>query len=582
MFKLSRRRLFSSIPIGTLTLLGLTLATAGASPMSPDFGDAPIIQTSEGPVQGFATKGITEHLGIPYATPPVGDLRWLPPIPHAPWTKVLQATSFASNCPQIAATPFAGPTSENEDCLYLNIFRAEADHRKKLPVIVWIHGGGNTSGESSDYDGSKLAAQGRTVVVTIDYRVGLLGFMANPAIDAEGHLFANYGILDQQVALKWVKHNIAEFGGDPNNVTLAGQSAGSVDTEANVISPLAKGLFQKAIFQSDLVESSPLADAEKNGTAFAVAAGCGSDATPETAKCLRNLTVDQILAMQGPYAVLPLGIVADGQILPAERFTTLIAAGRFNHVPIISGTTEDELENFILAIQEYLKSPPAPFTAKDYMTYVNSLTGSEASPVGYGLGTFPAGTPEAVMIRYPLNAYPTPQLAMDAIGTDAITCEQRHHNRLFASQVPVYTYEFDDRTAPSYFPPLPGFLFLSAHTADLQYYWPLFHGRPSGIPHPLNAQQEFLSDELVAAWTNFAWTGNPNLTGNWAWPVYRPSQANALILSEGLWTPQPKEISGITLPKPSPASHPPGLSTFTDAAFKNYHHCDFWDSILSY
>jgi para-nitrobenzyl esterase len=582
-FSSCRRRDIAILTLGLSMTAGLTLA-AEASPFPLGFGGAPVVQTNEGPVQGFQTEGVTEFRGIPYAAPPVGSLRWKPPVSHARWTKVLQATSYGSNCPQLVTSPFAGPASANEDCLFLNVFTQAANNqRAKLPVIVWIHGGGNTGGEGSDYDGSKLVTQGHTVVVTINYRLGLLGFLANPALDAEGHPFANYGTLDQQFVLQWVKRNIANFGGDPNNVTLGGQSAGSIDTEANVISPLAKGLFNHAIFQSKVVEPLPLTDAETDGTAFAVAAGCGSGATSTVATCLRNLTVAQILAMQGSFTVKPMGIVADGQILPAERFVTLIAAGKFNHIPIMSGTTEDDLENFVLAGQEYNESPRVPFTPANYTTFVNGFTGPEANS-GYGLGNYPAGVPAQVTALYPLSSFSTPQLAMDIIGTDALVCEQRAHNRLFASHVPVYYYEFADRTAPFYFPQMPGFLSLSYHTADIQYLFTHFHGGPipPAVATSLNAQQEILSDQLVAAWTNLAWTGNPNGRGNFPWPTYNSSNPNARILSEGLLSPQPKSISGITLPPPEPAPHPPGLSTFTDAQFNAHHHCDFWDGILTY
>lgn len=550
---------------------------------APPQADSAIISTVAGPLQGFETKGITEFLGIPYAEAPMGSLRWRPPVRRASWTKVRHATSFGSNCPQVELNPFAGPTSRNEDCLFLNVFTPAAHNPSaKLPVIVWIHGGGNHGGEGTDYDGSKLAAKGPTVVVTTNYRLGLLGFMAHPAIDAEGHLFANYGLLDQQLALKWVQGNIAKFGGDPRNVTLAGESAGSVDTEAHVISPLAKGLFHRAIFQSAVLEASPLANAEDKGKAFAIAAGCGTAATTEVATCLRDLSVDQILALPNPfsYAVQPLGIIADGTILPTTMFTALIAAGRFNHMPIMSGSTADEVQNFILAIQQYSKSPRVPFSAADYMAFVSSLTGPAAGSLAQTLETYPPGTPAAVMAHYPLSAYATPQLAMDAIGTDPLVCEQRHHNRLFASQVSVYAYEFNDRTAPSYFPEMPGFLFLASHTLDIQYLFPLFHGGPLGTPHPLNAEQELLSDKMVAAWTNFARTGNPNGVGNVPWPIYRPFEANATILSQGLSTPQPQAISGITLPPPGP--RPRGFASYSDADFNEIHQCDFWASILSY
>src|SRR5580704_12693773 len=234
------------------TKIGMALSAifaAGAllAPLNEAQAANPLrIETTKGPVRGFyctgtatggpaqrcTVPGTAAFLGIPYAKPPVGSLRWVAPQPHAKWTSVLVANRFANTCAQIVTLGvFAGPANINEDCLYLNVFTPNLNPSAKLPVIFWIHGGGNVDGESNDYDGSKLAAQGHTVVVTINYRLGLLGFLAHPALDAEGHLFGNYGILDQQFALKWVKQNIAEFGGDKNNVTLGGQSAGSFDVE---------------------------------------------------------------------------------------------------------------------------------------------------------------------------------------------------------------------------------------------------------------------------------------------------------------------------------------------------------------
>jgi para-nitrobenzyl esterase len=575
MFKLSKRGLSSCprqdiavLTLGTAIAVGLTLA-AGASPVPPQSGGAPVVQTSEGPVQGFQTEGVAEFLGIPYAAPPVGNLRWRPPVAHAPWKNVLRATKAGPICLQVTTLgPFAGPANDNEDCLFLNVYSANIGSRAKEPVFVWIHGGGNVDGGSTDYDGSKLAREGHTVVVTLNYRLGLLGFMAHPAIDAEGHLFGNYGTLDQQFVLKWVRQNIANFGGDPNNVTLGGQSAGSVDTESNVISPLAKGLFHRAIFESILLEPTTLATAETNGTAFAVAAGCGSGTGPSVAACLRALPASRIFTLSGTAsteASFENQILRDGQILPNATFTSLIAAGQFNHMPIMGGTVQDE-ENFFLGITEFFESTRIPATQANYTTRI---------------AQFPAAEQAQATSLYPEPSatYSTPQLALDAIGTDSFACSQRFSQILYASQVPVYAYEFDDRTAPSYFPVMPGFVHLAYHTSDIQYLFPLWHGGPEGTEHPLNRQQENLSDELVAAWTNFASTGNPNGHGNFPWPVYTPSKPNAPgILSEGLSTPQPKTISGITLPPPEPAPHPPGLSTFTDAQFNNYHHCDFWDS----
>jgi para-nitrobenzyl esterase len=543
----------AGVAAGLMVVAGAPVAHASS---------APLVQTAQGPVQGFNTKGIAEFLGVPYAQPPVGNLRWQPPQQHSPWTNVLQATSFGPTCAQITTLGvFAGPANNNEDCLYLNVFTPNVTKSGNLPVLVWIHGGGNVDGESSDYDASKLAAQGNVVVVTINYRLGLLGWLANPALDAEGHPFGNYGLLDQQFALKWVQQNIAGFGGDKTNVTLGGQSAGSIDTESNVVSPLAAGLFQRAIFESVLKEATPLAYAEALGSNFAVAAGCGSGATTAVAACLRNLPVQQIMNLEGttsttgPYVTSP---IADGTILPASGLWAAFNSGQFSHMPIMSGTVRDEA-NFGLAITEYFSGPPrVPVDATDFMNYVTSTYSGNAGPGG-SLPAYPPGTVDKVLKKYPLRDYPTVQLAYDAAGTATTACLQLAFNKVLSTQVPVYAYEFNDQTAPSYFPPMPGFQPLAYHTSDIQYLFPLWHGGPLGTPHPLNRQQEDLSDALVTAWTNFAWTGNPNGQGNNPWPRYiAGSLKSSYYLSENI----------------------PALSTESDKQFSTEHQCSFWQKLL--
>ena len=216
------------------TSLGLLFAAGTLCASSFGASAAPVVATQEGVVQGVIDKGVAEFLGVPYAEPPIGNLRWKPSKKHEAWAGVLKATAFGPTCAQVVTLGvFAGPANNNEDCLYLNVFTPNLDPSARLPVIFWIHGGGNVDGESSDYDASKLASDGKTVVVTINYRLNLMGFLAHPALDDEGHLFGNYGILDQQLALKWVKRNIAKFGGDKDNVTVGGQSAGAQDTGVN-------------------------------------------------------------------------------------------------------------------------------------------------------------------------------------------------------------------------------------------------------------------------------------------------------------------------------------------------------------
>ena len=346
-----------------------------------------------------------------------------------------------------------------------------------------------------------------------------------------------------------MQENIDRFGGDRNRVTLGGQSAGSVATEANVVSPIARGLFHRAIFQSIVEEPTSLSDAEAAGTAFAVAAGCGSRRDGAGATCLRALTAAQIVALSGtpstPASYL-VGPIADGQILPGG-FEAAFESGQFNHMPVISGTTSDE-KNFLLAVKEYFSGPPrVPPTESDFQTYV-SKTFTGDSP------HYPTGTIEEILSRYPLHAYATPQLAMDAVQTDGLVCTQQRVNRLLARQAPVYAYEFKDQTAPFYFPELPGFQPLAYHTSDIQYLFPLFHGGPLGTPHRLNSQQEKLSDQMVTAWTNFARTGNPNGEGNSPWPRYEVEPGkSSFYLSQNI----------------------PALSTFTDADFSAAHKCVF-------
>jgi para-nitrobenzyl esterase len=554
-------------------LLGSWLAAAALSTGALALGDeekdrqdGPVVSTAEGPVKGITVtaastgRQVFEFLGIPYAEPPVGELRWRPPVDHKHWTTVLRATQFAPICAQSNEFGlFAGPPNDNEDCLYLNVFTPTLDRSAHLPVIFWIHGGGNIDGETPGYDGSKLASDGKTVVVTVAYRLNLIGWLAHPALDAEGHPFGNYGLLDQQLALRWVKENIARFGGDKDNVTAGGQSAGALDAALNMVSPLAAGLLDRVICQSFCPapllpggNPSSLATAEARGVAFAVAAGCGAGTDPDTARCLRNLTSAQIQTISGTgnfYS--PQGIV-DGRIVP-DQPVTLYTTGKFAHVPLINGDVEDE-ENFFLAITEYdsntnnaLRTPP---TETQYIDYVNTTFGSSA---------YPAGTAAMVLALYPASDYATAQLAWDRVGTDSSICGQRFLDKILASQIPVYAYEFDDRTAPFYFPQMPGFQSLAYHTSDIQYLFPLWHGGPDGIQHSLNPEQTVLSDQLVRAWSNFARAGNPNGAGNSPWPRYTTGADEPAWLIE--------DISK--------------LSTLTDAQYSALRHCDFWESLIA-
>jgi para-nitrobenzyl esterase len=340
-----------------------------------------IVETKEGPVQGFVSNGVTEFLGVPYAEPPVGSLRWQPPKDKAPWTATRAAMEFAPICALTTTLGvFSGPPNDNEDCLYLNVFTPDLNPPVKLPVVVWIHGGGNVDGETPDYDGSKLASLGKTVVVTLAYRLNLMGFLAHPALDNEGHLFGNYAILDQQSVLRWVERNIAKFGGDKDNVTVGGQSAGAADTGIQMLSPLAAGLFHRGICQSFCPAFTlPAREAaEAVGVAFAEAAGCGSGTGPEVAACLSNLPAAKVEELAGTTSarskfIIGRGLV-DGQIIPDQPLK-LFASGQFNKMPLMTGNTTDET-NFGLAQTEYFTSADdaerTPPTAEQYLNYVNT------------------------------------------------------------------------------------------------------------------------------------------------------------------------------------------------------------------
>jgi para-nitrobenzyl esterase len=529
-----------------LALLLITTIGARAAPVS----------TTEGQVEGVARNDVVQFLGIPYAKPPVGSLRWMPPQPAAKWTRVRQATKFGPTCAQVTTLgPFAGPPNSNEDCLYLNVFTPTV--KAKLPVLVWIHGGGYFDGASNDYDPTKLVNRGKLVVVTLNYRLNLFGFMAHPALDAEGHAFGNYGLMDMQAALKWVQQNIAAFGGDPGNVTLGGQSAGAGASAANVFSPGAKGLFHRAIFQSGgYTPFVPKAGAEEKGKKFAAAAGCN---TGDIAKCLRALPAAKIEALAGsasetgPFIT---NAMVDGTVIP-EQEIDLIRSGKFNKMPIMMGTTHDE-GNFNAGILQYFKKDRAALTEADYRGYLQRTYGGNAG-AGGSPPAYPKDTIDKVAARYPVSKAGA-QMAWDSAHSDALACRGQYTAEALSAHVPVYMYLFDDRTAQTYFPKMPGFQPLAYHTADIAYIFTGYHGGPKGAPFALNPAQSQLSDRMVAAWANFAKQGNPNDSGDAPWPHWKKGgNTPAYLLQKDGW----KTVQ-------------------TNAEFAAAHQCDFWQSILLY
>jgi acetyl esterase/lipase len=266
----------------TVTTAGPAAFEARAASAAPKSGGAPVFRVADGAVRGAPVSGSYEFLGLPYAAPPIGNLRWHPPQPPAEWDGVRDATQFAPSCPQ-SESPFAPPGPFSENCLYLNVYTPTLRRDGDRPVLVWIHGGGFTEDGARNYDGSKLAAEG-TVVVTINYRLGALGFLAHPALARwPAGPAGNYGLMDQIAALRWVRRNIAQLGGNPHNVTIAGQSAGGVSVLDLLVSHRSRGLYQRAIVRSGAfaLSQQPVREVAARGSDECVAAG-GKDANRRT------------------------------------------------------------------------------------------------------------------------------------------------------------------------------------------------------------------------------------------------------------------------------------------------------------
>jgi para-nitrobenzyl esterase len=509
-------------------LVAALLASVAVSAAAPA---SPTVATDKGPIRGLAIDGMNVFRGIPYAAPPVGDLRWRPTQENARWNGVRDATRFANHCPQ-GPSPY-GIASLTEDCLYLNVFTPPKTNEglpHLLPVMVWIHGGGLFLGESDGYDPSRLVAED-TVVVTINYRLGALGVLAHPALTAESsyHGSGNYGLMDQQAALRWVQRNIRAFGGNPENVTIFGESAGGYSVHAQLASPQGAGLFQKAIVESgaySLTQAS-LATAEAQGVAFATAAGCAD------VVCLRALSVAAIL-QAGPKSTVFANI--DNFVL-TQSMQAALTSGQFNQVPTIVGSNHDEWRLFVAQTE---KATGTPLTAAGYPGAIAALG-------------IPAALVPIVVSTYPLAAYGSPSEALGAVGTDVVfACNAAKSARLLSQYVPTFQYEFADaQAAMLYFPPPISFPTGAYHASELGY---LFVLSETPVPFPgFTPVQQQLSDSMVSYWTQFAKTGDPNGAGVPAWPQYGPS-------------------------RPFQSLTPPAPTSGTGAGFLGDHKCSFWGS----
>jgi para-nitrobenzyl esterase len=499
-------------------------------------GASPVVSIADGQLRGHTDRSVYAFLGIPYAAPPVGGLRWKEPQPPTSWTGVRDASQFGNRCPQNASSTNMTSASTTEDCLYLNVWTPNPS-ASKLPVMVWIHGGGNFGGSAADslpivvggpnaadggyfYDGASLSADG-VVVVSLNYRLGIFGFFPHPGLVAEGSKAGNQALWDQRFAMQWVQANIAKFGGDPQNVTIFGESAGAYNVCLHVASAPKPSLFERAISESGgcttrqptLAEAQPLAlgVAAEVGCAGAATgndgggspesgagaeAGTGDASVADSLACLRGLTTAALLATHEEDTSSGLAeifsAVVDGDFL-SEQPRTLFQNGDTAKVPYLLGSNNDEAMLFELTV-----------------TPVTDQTGlSAAIAQDYG----DAGATLAAL--YPLSefdgGFPNPfQAALTRVKSDQmLICNTYDSAQLSAAQgVPAYAYNFDISAAT----------YLGAcHGSELPYVF------GTGTQLTAGSQQAAASALMERYWTRFASKGNPSGGTDLTWPSFSTS-----------------------------------------------------------
>ncbi|MEV5651194.1 carboxylesterase family protein [Nocardia sp. NPDC052254] len=489
-----------------------------------------VVTTSSGAVRGTVTADHRRFDGIPYAAAPIGALRWTPPEPHAHWDGTRAATAPGAECPQQRALVVRGPddVAGDEDCLFLNVWTPARSAAKRRPVLVWIHGGAFQVGSGDSYDPSRLVTAGDMVVVTINYRLGALGFLADPVFSHDGGQVSNFGLLDQQAALRWVRDNIAAFGGDPARVTIAGESSGATSVCDHLISPASAGLFAAVVLQSGRCQvQAPRETAARISADYVTGFGCGAAEPVAVAQCMRALPPYRLVAAPLSYSTsggtATPGPVTGQPLLP-DNPVAAVRAGKAARVPVLIGTNHDEATGIVAAT-----GPPA--TVEQYLDALAKAFGSDA---------------DNVAAAYPAAAYAHPASALAAAFTDHdFACPVSTLADALSRGAPVYQYEFDDTTAAS-----PGGLVAgtpfplgASHTVELPYLFGV-----AGLPDPATAPQQNLSAQMIAYWAAFVNTGNPHTAGQPEWP--RHTGGEVLTLRPG--------------------------ATAAGSDFTRRHHCDHW------
>jgi para-nitrobenzyl esterase len=465
-----------------------------------------VVTTTYGEVQGLTSGGACAFLGIPYAAAPVGELRWKRPQAAAAWAPaVLNAVVPPPSCAQLNIA--TGAPQGTEDCLKLNIWTPNP-LSANAPVIVWFHGGSfvNASANSAPQNGAALAASTGAIVVAPNYRLGPFGFLGHTALATEDSAAGNYGLLDQRAVLTWVHDQIAAFGGDPDNVSIAGQSAGGHSVALHLVSPGSAGLFHRAIMQSGFasVRWRTAADARVQGDEFAAVLGCTSVDPATVVACLRSTSTSAVLLARPPALfeqVLETGRsqwtpIVDGVEVP-DQPRALFEQGAFARVPIILGTTRDEGWTWVN------RSFPTSLTEEQYVDTLQTEFGSDAA---------------AILAEYAVGAFPSPKDALvDLIGDVEYVCEARRVARQFeATKTPVYLYSFEYEVDPV----IPGRV---AHGIDVNFVFGTNFGPPLFPAYTLGPADLALARAIGAYWTQFASTGSPNAEDGTSveWPAFK-------------------------------------------------------------
>ncbi len=506
---ISGRRLAGPVLAGGLLLAGCEATDTvrmGASEAQP----TATLQAPAGALQGVVENGVTVFRGIPFALAPVGDRRWAPPEPFPDWDGVRQATEFGPACPQPSSRSgsiyaWALP-KVSEDCLSLNVWVPE--DARDAPVFVWIHGGSLVTGTGSQdmYDGARLARETGLVVVTINYRLGVLGYLAHPDLSAESpqNISGNYGLKDQVAALEWVERNIESFGGDPDNVTIAGESAGALSVVLLMVSPEARGLFDKAIAQSAYMVSMAPLRGSANGHASAESAGVAFQEKAKAASLaeLRDMDPDDLVSIAGRNGFIPFGVIDD--VWLTDQMPAAFDKGEQAPVPVLAGFNEGEIRSLRFLL------PPVP-GSREYEAAIRSSHGDLAERF---LRTYPAENPEASMLA-------TTRDAMYGWTAERLAASQT------AAGHPSYFYFFDHT-----YPAADELGLRAFHAMEIPYVFGTLFDITEPWPQPPRSDAERgLMTAMMQYWASFARTGVPTAEGAPDWPAYGEN-ATGMVFSE--------------------------------------------------